>query len=284
MPTSLETVIRRYLRTRNLSSGSRDSYFTTLRKWNEWKSIDKLRDKTPVPVEQMMQTKDLMNEYERLVSDCIEGGVEKTMVGRSWEIERLKRVISKHQPTFAKKGVAEGRLHPDLHQLYLMRGFHPGTVFCNSVVIRGVDGTDPAEVSRATQEGRRRCAQLAEFLVADVPGFEAARMANLGPTVGVRETRKLQGMYRVTGPDLRAATKFDDGVVACDNPIDDVMRGEMMTHDAMVSEGAYYTIPFRALVPEKIENLMFAGRIISADAEAFASVRGMPQCMLISMY
>src|SRR5210317_1394942 len=36
MPTSLETAIRRYLRARNLSSGSRDSYFTTLRKWNEW--------------------------------------------------------------------------------------------------------------------------------------------------------------------------------------------------------------------------------------------------------
>ena len=57
------------------------------------------------------------------------------------------------------------------------------------------------------------------------------------------------------------------------------MRGSDMTHDAMVGEGTYYTIPFRALVPKSIPNLMFAGRIVSADPTAFASVRGMPQCM-----
>ncbi|MGI9388606.1 MAG: FAD-dependent oxidoreductase [Boseongicola sp.] len=180
---------------------------------------------------------------------------------------------------FAKKGIAEGRLHPDLHQLYLMKGFYPDTVFCNSVVIRGVDGTSPREVARAAQEGRRRCHQLSEFLRSDVPGFENARMTQLGPTVGVRETRKLEGMHRISGADLARATKFDDGIVACDNPIDDVMRGSEMTHDAIVGKGSYYTIPFRALVPKTVENLMFAGRIVSADAVAFASVRGMPQCM-----
>ncbi len=181
---------------------------------------------------------------------------------------------------FAAKGIAENRLHPDLSQLYLMKGFHEGTVFCNSVVIRGVDGTDPVGVANATQEGRRRCHQLAQFLKSDVPGFASARMSNLGPTVGVRETRKLEATYRITGKDLARATKFPDGIVCCDNPIDDVMRTDAgMTHDAIVTEGSYYTIPFRALMPESIGNLMFAGRIVCADPVAFASVRGMPQCM-----
>ncbi|WP_171209582.1 MULTISPECIES: FAD-dependent oxidoreductase [unclassified Ruegeria] len=181
---------------------------------------------------------------------------------------------------YAAIGVADGRLHSDLMKLYLMRGFHEGTVFCNSVHVRGVDGTDPLAVSAATQEGRRRCRQLAAFLRTDVPGFERAHMAMLSPTVGVRETRKLQGMYRLTGKDLASATKFEDGIVACDNPIDDVMRAEGdMTHHAAIQSGQYYTIPFRSLVPEEITNLMFAGRILSADAVAFASVRGMPQCM-----
>ena len=182
---------------------------------------------------------------------------------------------------FANKGIADGRLHPDLHQLYLMKGFYPDTVFCNSVVIRGVDGTNPFEAARAAQEGRRRCFQLSNFLISDVPGFERARMTQLGPTVGVRETRKLEGIHRISGVELAQATKFDDGIVACDNPIDDVMRGTEMTHDAIVDEGSYYTIPFRALVPRKVKNLMFAGRIVSADPAAFASVRGMPQCMLM---
>ncbi|MDG1068858.1 MAG: FAD-dependent oxidoreductase [Sulfitobacter sp.] len=182
--------------------------------------------------------------------------------------------------SYAAKGIAEGRLHPDLAKLYLMKGFHADTVFCNSVVIRGVDGTDPVAAGQATQEGRRRCHQLAQFLTSDVPGFAGARMASLGPTVGVRETRKLQAVYRVTGKDLKQNTRFHDGIVCCDNPIDDVMRTDAsMTHDAIVETGGYYTIPFRALIPEHITNLMFAGRILCADPVAFASVRGMPQCM-----
>ena len=182
--------------------------------------------------------------------------------------------------TYATRGIAEGRLHSDLKKLYLMKGFHSGDVFCNSVHVRGVDGTDPVAVGNATQEGRRRCHQLAQFLQRDVPGFAASFMTQLSPTVGVRETRKLQGAYRLTGDDLARATKFADGVVACDNPIDDVMRSDdAMTHDAAIGQGDYYTIPFRSLIPQDVPNLMFAGRILSADPVAFASVRGMPQCM-----
>jgi len=200
------------------------------------------------------------------------------MMGVDWD-----RAFADPDPYFRKfaaKGIAEGRLHKDLEMLYLMRGFHEGSVFCNSVHIRGVDGTDPVAVGAATQEGRRRCHQLAKFLQSDVPGFERAHMSMLSPTSGVRETRKLQGMYRLTGEDLARATKFEDGIVACDNPIDDVMRAEGdMTHEAAIEDGQYYTIPFRSLVPEEITNLMFAGRILSADPVAFASVRGMPQCV-----
>lgn len=200
------------------------------------------------------------------------------MMGVDWD-----RAFADPDPYFQKYaaiGVEDGRLHSDLRKLYLMRGFHEGTVFCNSVHVRGVDGTDPLAVSAATQEGRRRCHQLSAFLRTEVPGFEQAHMAMLSPTVGVRETRKLQGMYRLTGEDLACATKFEDGIVACDNPIDDVMRAKGdMTHHAAIQSGQYYTIPFQSLVPEEITNLMFAGRILSADPVAFASVRGMPQCM-----
>lgn len=177
-------------------------------------------------------------------------------------------------------GIAAGRIHPDLDKLYLMRGFHPDAVFCNSVHIRGVDGTDPQQVARATQEGRRRCHQLAQFLIDCVPGFETARLSGLGPTVGVRETRKLEAMHRISAQELAAGTKFADGIVCCDNPIDDVMRGTAdMTHDAAVQAGDYYTLPLRAMIPREVKNLLFAGRLVCADPAAFASVRGMPQCM-----
>jgi hypothetical protein len=201
-----------------------------------------------------------------------------SMLNASWD-----HVFAKEDPYFSEEaaaGIADGRLHPDLAKLYLMRGFHSDTVFCNSVHIRGVDGTDPQQVARATQEGRRRCHQLARFLNESVPGFEQARMSELGPTVGVRETRKLEAVHRILASDLSAGAKPADGIVCCDNPIDDVMRSDAeMTHDAIVASGDYYTIPFRAMVPERIENLLFAGRLVCADPAAFASVRGMPQCM-----
>lgn len=200
------------------------------------------------------------------------------MVNAPWDT-----VFAESDPYFRRhgaRGVAEGRLHPDLAQIYMMKGFHRDTVFCNSVVIRGVDGTDPASVARATQDGRRRVRALTAFLRDSVPGFEQAWMTALGPTVGVRETRKLHGLYRLSAQDVAAARKFPDGIVACTNPIDDVMRGDgAMTHDAAVNGAAFYTLPFRSLVPERIENLLFAGRIVSADPVAFASIRGMPQCM-----
>ena len=200
------------------------------------------------------------------------------MVGADCE-----RVFAEADPYFrihAARGVAEGRLHPDLKKLYLMRGFHPSSVFCNTVTVRGVDGTKPDAVAAATQEGRRRCSQVARFLVDSVPGFEHAQMWGLGPTVGVRETRKLEAIYRLSAHDLAQSTHFADGIVACDNPIDDVMRTSAdMTHDAAVARGSYYTIPLRSLVPRHIQNLLFAGRLVCADPTAFASVRGMPQCM-----
>jgi hypothetical protein len=200
------------------------------------------------------------------------------MVGVNWE-----ETFSEPDPYFtdvAAKGIREKRLHPDLAKLYLMKGFHHGSVFCNSVHVRGIDGTNPVAVGEATQEGRRRCHQLAQFLRSDIPGFAKAYMTLLSPTVGVRETRKLEAVYKITGEDLAKGTKFFDGIVCCDNPIDDVMRSDAsMTHEAIVDQGSYYTIPFRSLIPETIKNLMFAGRIVCADPTAFASVRGMPQCM-----
>ena len=182
----------------------------------------------------------------------------------------------------AAKGIAEGEIHPDLYKLYIIKAFYKDSVFFNSVTIEGVDGCDPNSITAATEEARKRCIQLAKYVVKTIPGFEKARLSYLGSSVGIRETRKFEGLYRLTIQDLVNSTKFDDGIVACDNPIDDVFRGgNVMTHNAAVEKGRYYTIPFRCMVPKKVSNLLFAGRLISADPAAFASVRGMSQCMIM---
>lgn len=205
-----------------------------------------------------------------------------TMENAKWD-EIFKDGFDPYFRKYTKPAIKKGLIHEDLEMLYLMKAFHQDTVYFNSVIVTGIDGMDQDSIDRGTQEGRKRCFELKDFVINSIPGFENSRMMNMAIRIGVRETRRLEGMHYLKGEELYAATKFDDGIVACDNPIDDVMRGESksMTHDSIVEDGAYYTIPFSSLVPQKIKNLMFGGRLISSDPTAFASVRGMPQCMLM---
>lgn len=185
---------------------------------------------------------------------------------------------------YAARGIAQGRLHPSLAQMYLLKGFREGTVFFNTVTVPGVDGTSGASVAAATQTARRRVMELARFCREEMPGFESSYLTCVGPVVGVREMRRLEGLYTLTYADVVGATKFEDGVVACDSPLDEVFRDEQKpfySHEAALAAGEYYTIPFRTLVPRQIRNLLFAGRARSVDGRAFATGRGIPQCMVM---
>lgn len=183
---------------------------------------------------------------------------------------------------YAARGIAQGRIHESIPQIYMLKGFRKGSVFFNTVTVTGIDGRSSESVMAGTRIARRRVLDLARFCKEELPGFEHSHLAHVGPAVGVRETRKLEGMYRLTYDDVARGTRFEDGIVACDNPLDEVFRNEETTlysHEAALKKGSYYTIPFRTLVPKRIRNLLFAGRNMSVDCKAFASVRGMPQCM-----
>lgn len=185
--------------------------------------------------------------------------------------------------TYAAEGIKKGQLHKSIPQIYMLPAYRKNTVFINTVTVTGVDGTDSQSVLEGTIIAKNRVLELADFLIKNVPGFENSWLSNVGRSVGIRETRKLEGMYKITYDDIFNAVKFEDGIVACDNPLDEVFRDEKTTHYSHEAalKGGYYTIPIRALIPKKIKNLLFAGRCISVDSKAFASVRGMPQCMLM---
>ncbi len=183
---------------------------------------------------------------------------------------------------YANMGIAEGRLPKTLPEIYMLKGFRDGTVFFNTVTVTGVDGTQSRSVAQGAQAARRQVMELARFCREEMPGFESSYPTYIGPTVGVRETRRLEGLYTLTFADVAGATRFEDGIVACDSPLDEVFRDESASHyshEAALPKGEYYTIPFRTLVPRRIKNLLFAGRSRSVDGKAFATGRGMPQCM-----
>lgn len=158
------------------------------------------------------------------------------MIGVDWD-----QVFVHPDPyfsNFVQECVAQGRLQTDPAKFYLMKGFHEGTAFCNSIHVRGVDGTEPVAVGAATQEGRWCWHQLFQFLRQDVPGFANAHISLSPPIVGVRETLKLEGGIASRSLTSRA-TKIADGIVSCDNLIDVTQRSEAVrSHDAAIEKGS----------------------------------------------
>lgn len=141
-----------------------------------------------------------------------------------------------------------------------------------------VNATDPAFLTRAEVAGRRQALEYARFLVDRVPGYEAAALVGLGTQVGVRETRRVYGDYRLTRDDVLAARAFEDAVGLSGAPIEDHGAGPG-TRWEYLPDGAAVGIPYRTLLVRDAANVLVAGRCFSATHDAQAAVRSMAQCM-----
>lgn len=141
-----------------------------------------------------------------------------------------------------------------------------------------VNATDPELLSRAEMDGRRQALEYARFLHDRVPGYENAHLAGFGVQIGIRETRRVEGDYRLTREDVLGAKQFDDQIGLCGAPIED-HHGGADTKWQYLPDGQCVGIPYRTLLPRKRTNLLVAGRCFSATHDAHASVRSMAQCM-----
>jgi hypothetical protein len=106
-----------------------------------------------------------------------------------------------------------------------------------------------------------------------VPGFEKAKLRNFGMTLGARESRLIEGRYILTGHDVFNQARFEDSVAIFPEFID---GREWLI---LPLTGRYYHIPYRALVPQKVDNLLVAGRCISGEPLAHTSFRNMACCV-----
>ena len=141
-----------------------------------------------------------------------------------------------------------------------------------------VNATDPDFLSAAEIAGRRQVLEYVRFLIDRVPGYERASLVALGTQIGVRETRRVHGDYRLTRDDVLTARSFDDSIGLCGAPIED-HHGGSGTAWAYLPDGQAVGIPYRTLVVRDATNVLVAGRCFSATHDAHASVRSMAQCM-----
>ncbi len=154
----------------------------------------------------------------------------------------------------------------------------PGVVATNMTRVAYVDATDPAELTKAEVEGRSQALEYARFLRERVAGYEQSYLVNFSTQIGIRETRRVYGDYRLTREDVLAARSFPDAIAQCGAPIEDHHAGSD-TRWEYVPSGQTYDIPYGCLLPRGVANLLVAGRCLSATHDAHASVRSMGQCM-----
>src|SRR5690606_7284039 len=112
-----------------------------------------------------------------------------------------------------------------------------------------------------------------------LPGFENAKLLDTASMVGVRETRRIVGDYQLTLDDLGAGRVFDDVIALCGYPVDiHSPTDDSGGTDGKLKTANAYGIPYRSLLPAGLENILVAGRALSATHEAQSAVRVMPPC------
>ena len=162
--------------------------------------------------------------------------------------------------------------------------YGPGVMFLfgkNEVYVHGVrvpaDPTNAADLSRAEMQGRADAHAMFRAWKQDVPAFKEAYFMEAYPWIGVRESRRIIGQHILSEDDLMKSRRFDDAIATgcwyLDLHPNKTVVGSANDFDPKKVQPEPYDIPFRSLLPQRIENLLVAGRCHSATRGAHASTR-----------
>ncbi|MFM5917347.1 MAG: FAD-dependent oxidoreductase [Novosphingobium sp.] len=135
-----------------------------------------------------------------------------------------------------------------------------------------LDGTDPDELTRGEIEGRRQAMEAIAALQRFQLGCESAKLRNFGMTLGIRDTRKIDAAYNMTAADVQGEARFEDSIGIFPEFIDGY--GLLI----IPTTGRYFHVPYRAMLPKGVQNLLVTGRTIGGDKISHAAVRNMMCC------
>ncbi|MEG0766349.1 MAG: FAD-dependent oxidoreductase, partial [Clostridia bacterium] len=163
------------------------------------------------------------------------------------------------------------------------RGTHCGSLWngmgSNLNHVYPLNGADSDSRSEAEIRARKSVARLVDWLRTDVPGCEKAYVAAAAPASWARESRRIEGRKTITGADYLAGVVPPDAICASYYPIDIHTHGEDALINRFHAAGRVPGIPYGALVPCTLHNLLVAGRCISGDREAQSAYRVQASCM-----
>jgi len=142
----------------------------------------------------------------------------------------------------------------------------------NMIYMLDYDCTDVWDLTKAEIYGRYQAILAIEALRKYVPGFENAKLRNFGMTLGTRDSRKIIGKYCMTEHDVRNQARFEDSIGIFPEFLDGY--GLLI----LPTTGRYFQVPYGITVPQKVENLLVAGRCVAGDKISHAALRSMMCC------
>jgi len=159
-------------------------------------------------------------------------------------------------------------------------GLPHGIVSANIISVPNLLATDAADLTKAEIEGRRQVFEYVRAFRNVLPGFERAEVSSIATQVGIRETRRIVGEYKLHEREVLEGKKSDDGIALGAWPVElHDPETKKIRWEFLEKEDDYYTIPAGCLIPRRIENLLVAGRCISATHVAQASTRVIAQAL-----
>jgi hypothetical protein len=157
-----------------------------------------------------------------------------------------------------------------------------GTMMINTSRLTGIDGLDGQSVSDGLRRGRLETLKLMEIMRKNIPGFSHARLKAVAPMLGIRETRRIKGIYTLTVDDLVRGTEFEDAVgwssYGWDLPDPKRPSYQPMTEKKVRKKLPVTPIPYRIMVPAGIDNLITPGRSVSVERDVLGPLRVSAPC------
>lgn len=144
--------------------------------------------------------------------------------------------------------------------------------YLNLVVVSGIDPTDVWDLTKAEIECRQLVMWALNAMKKYTPGFEKAKLRTFCSSLGVRESRKIIGDYNLTEYDVKNEARFEDSIGIFPEFLDGY--GVVI----IPTTGRYFQVPYGIIIPQKVENLLVAGRCVAGDKISHAATRQMMCC------
>ena len=188
---------------------------------------------------------------------------------------------SKTKPADLVEAIHEGRAkHPLVPSgfLEIRQIAHSSSWYINhagTADMGRIDATDPRERTRAECDSRRQAVQMIQAVRESAkPGLDQIEYVAGGPQVSVRETRRVKGVYILTEEDAMQGRGFEDAVAWRSGFVD--TGGQV---GGVYTKMQVHDVPYRSLLPAKLDGLLVAGRCISATHMGAAAGKSMGNCM-----